>query len=117
MQILDATNGQTAHPTVSNTNLIQAAGNGGNDTIALDETNGLLPKAQLFGGDGNDMLTGGSGDDFLLGDAGNDTLLGQGGKDALLGGVGALKITDRRRQRRPGGRGRRQSRCRQRRWP
>src|SRR5262245_8951125 len=79
VQVLDATTGQPTTPTVVNTNLIQVAGQGGNDTIALDETNGLLPTAQLFGGDGNDTLTGGSGNDVLLGDAGNDTLLGQGG--------------------------------------
>ena len=55
--------------TVANTTLIQVFGQGGNDTIALDETNGALPAAQLFGGDGNDTLTGGSGNDQLFGQA------------------------------------------------
>ncbi len=48
-------------PTVANTALIQVFGQGGDDTITLDETNGALPPAQLFGGAGNDTLTGGSG--------------------------------------------------------
>ena len=55
--------------TVANTATIQAFGLGGNDTIALDETNGALPAAQLFGGAGNDTLTGGSGNDQLFGQA------------------------------------------------
>jgi Ca2+-binding RTX toxin-like protein len=75
-------------PTVANTQLIQIFGQGGNDTISLDETNGALPGAQLFGGNGNDTLTGGSGNDLLFGGAGNDTLLGKGGDDQLFGGDG-----------------------------
>ena len=47
-------------PTVANTALMQVFGQGGNDRITLDESNGALPAAQLFGGAGNDMLTGGS---------------------------------------------------------
>jgi Ca2+-binding RTX toxin-like protein len=74
--------------TVANTSTIQVFGQGGNDTIALDESNGALPAAQLFGGAGNDTLTGGSGDDQLFGGAGNDTLLGKGGNDLLFGGAG-----------------------------
>ena len=56
--------------TVANTAMIQVFGQGGNDTIALDESNGALPAAQLFGGAGNDTLTGGSGADLLSGGAG-----------------------------------------------
>ncbi|HSS84072.1 MAG TPA: calcium-binding protein, partial [Reyranella sp.] len=74
--------------TVANTTLIQVFGQAGNDNIALDESNGALPAAQLFGGDGNDTLTGGSGNDMLFGQAGNDTLLGKGGNDLLFGGAG-----------------------------
>ena len=74
--------------TVANTALIQVFGQGGNDTITLDESNGALPAAQLFGGAGNDTLTGGSGADLLFGGAGNDTLLGNGGDDLLFGGAG-----------------------------
>jgi len=73
--------------TVANTALIQVFGQAGNDTISLVETNGALPKANLFGGAGNDVLIGGSGNDMLFGQAGNDTLLGKGGSDLLFGGT------------------------------
>src|SRR3954470_23455658 len=64
-------------PTVANTDLIQVFGLGGDDAITLDESNGALPAAQMFGGAGNDTLTGGSGNDLLFGQSGNDTLLGK----------------------------------------
>ena len=80
-------------PTVSNTNLIEVFGKDGNDTITLDESNGPLPAAQLFGGAGNDVLTGGSGADLLFGDAGNDVLNGKGGNDLLFGGAGNDVLT------------------------
>jgi Ca2+-binding RTX toxin-like protein len=73
-------------PTVANTTLIAVFGLGGNDTISLNEANGPLPAAQLFGGAGNDSLTGGSGNDMLFGQAGNDSLQGKGGDDLLFGG-------------------------------
>jgi Ca2+-binding RTX toxin-like protein len=72
--------------TVANTALIQVFGLGDNDTIALNEVNGALPRANLFGGAGNDVITGGSGGDMLFGQSGNDTLLGKGGFDFLFGG-------------------------------
>ncbi|GJD53157.1 hypothetical protein OPKNFCMD_5928 [Methylobacterium crusticola] len=75
-------------PTIANTGLIQAFGLGGDDVIAVNEANGALPRANLFGGGGNDALTGGSGSDMLFGQAGNDTLLGRGGSDLLFGGEG-----------------------------
>ncbi|HEY7427637.1 MAG TPA: calcium-binding protein [Gemmataceae bacterium] len=84
---------QGGTPTVANTALIQVFGQAGNDTISLDETNGALPAANLFGGDGNDILTGGSGNDMLFGQAGNDTLLGKGGNDLLFGGAGNDTLT------------------------
>src|SRR5215218_7933133 len=74
-------------PTVANTAQIQVFGLGGNDTLTLNEANGALPRANLFGGAGNDTLTGGSGNDMLFGQAGNDTLLGKGGTDFLFGGA------------------------------
>ena len=74
-------------PTVANTALIRVFGQAGNDTITLNEANGALPAANLFGGAGNDILTGGSGADQLFGQAGNDTLLGKGGNDLLFGGA------------------------------
>jgi Ca2+-binding RTX toxin-like protein len=80
-------------PTVANTSEIQVFGTGGNDTIKLDETNGALPGAQLFGGAGNDTLIGGSGTDQLFGGAGNDTLIGGAGNDLLFGGAGDDVLT------------------------
>ena len=68
-------------------------GLGGNDVLALNEANGALPAANLFGGAGNDTLTGGSGNDLLFGQAGNDTLLGKGGNDLLFGGDGNDVLT------------------------
>jgi Ca2+-binding RTX toxin-like protein len=78
-------NGGTA--TVANTAQIQVFGLAGNDTLTLNEASGALPKANLFGGAGNDVLTGGSGNDQLFGQTGNDTLLGKGGTDFLFGGA------------------------------
>jgi Ca2+-binding RTX toxin-like protein len=79
---------QGGAPTVANVSLIQVFGQAGNDFIALDETNGALPSANLFGGAGNDTLIGGSGNDLLFGQAGNDILMGKGGNDMLFGGDG-----------------------------
>src|SRR5205823_14540295 len=64
-----------------------------NDQLTMDEANGALPAALLFGGRGNDVLTGGSGNDMLFGQAGNDTLLGKGGIDLLFGGAGNDVLT------------------------
>lgn len=77
---------QGGTPTVGNTSLVQVFGQGGNDTITLNEASGALPRANLFGGAGNDTLTGGSGGDMLFGQSGNDILLGKGGNDFLFGG-------------------------------
>src|SRR5215218_2845279 len=76
-------NGGTA--TVANTSLIQVFGQAGDDIITLDESNGALPRANLFGGTGNDLLSGGSGADMLFGQSGHDILLGKGGTDLLFG--------------------------------
>src|SRR5213080_1488882 len=70
--------------TVANTSTIQVFGQGGNDTIALDESNGALPAAQLFGGAGNDTLTGGSGADQLFGQGGNDRMIWNPGEGSDL---------------------------------
>jgi Ca2+-binding RTX toxin-like protein len=79
--------------TVANTKLIQIFGLDGNDNLSLNETNGALPSANIFGGSGSDTITGGSGDDQLFGQAGNDTLLGKGGNDLLFGGDGDDVLT------------------------
>ncbi|HOP98099.1 MAG TPA: calcium-binding protein [Verrucomicrobiota bacterium] len=73
-------------PTVANTTLIQIFGRAGHDHLSLDEANGALPAAYLFGEAGNDTLIGGSSADTLNGGTGNDTLLGKGGADSLYGG-------------------------------
>ena len=86
-----AVQGGTA--TVANTALVQVFGQDGNDTITLNEANGALPAANLFGGAGNDNLTGGSGNDQIFGQAGNDVLLGKGGNDFLFGGDGNDQLT------------------------
>jgi len=75
-------------PTGSNTTLIVISGVDGNDQLSLDESLGLLPPAQLLGGDGNDVLTGGSSADYLYGSFGNDLLIGGEGNDNLEGGAG-----------------------------
>ena len=80
-------------PTVANTTLIKVYGLGGNDVLTLSEVNGALPRANLSGGGGNDILTSGSGADQLFGQAGNDTLLGKGGNDLLFGGTESDTIT------------------------
>jgi len=80
-------------PTVANTTLIQAFGLGGNDALQLDESNGALPRTQLFGGTGNDTISGGSGADLLFGQSDNDVLLGRGGTDLLFGGSGNDTLT------------------------
>jgi len=74
--------------TVANTTLIQVFGQGGDDFLIMDESNGALPRANLFGGTGNDTMVGGSGGDMLFGQSGNDTLSGKGGADFLFGGTG-----------------------------
>jgi Ca2+-binding RTX toxin-like protein len=73
-------------PTVANTSLMNLFGLSGNDTLSLNESNGALPRANLYGGGGNDVMTGGSGADLVFGQSGNDALLGRGGADLLFGG-------------------------------
>ncbi|HEY2248001.1 MAG TPA: calcium-binding protein [Bradyrhizobium sp.] len=80
-------------PTVANTTLIQMFGQGGDDTLSVNEANGAMPAVNIFGGDGNDTITGGSGNDLLFGQAGNDTILGKGGNDFLFGGDGNDTLT------------------------
>ena len=45
-------------PTVANTSMSTIFGQGGNDTITLNEANGALPAVQIFGGAGNDVIHG-----------------------------------------------------------
>lgn len=80
-------------PNVANTALIQVFGQGGDDFLIMDESLGALPRAQLFGGSGNDTIIGGSGGDRLFGQSGNDTINGKGGADHLFGGAGDDVLT------------------------
>jgi hypothetical protein len=69
--------------TVVNTRMIMIVGAGGNDNPSLDETNGAMPAASIFGGDGEDVLTGASGNDFVDGGAGNDIVFLGAGDDTF----------------------------------
>ena len=82
-----------ARPTVGTTRLINVFGFDGNDALSVDETGGAMPRANLFGGNGNDTLTGGSANDTVLGGAGNDFLFGAAGADLLIGGDGDDALT------------------------
>ena len=77
-----------ARATVDNVRLIRVFGYGGSDALTLDEANGALPRAQMFGGSGNDRILGGSGDDLLFGGSGDDTLIGARGTDQVFGNSG-----------------------------
>jgi len=68
-----------ARATVSNVRTIVVVGSYGSDRLAIDEKNGPLPRAFLFGGAGDDELFGGAANDRLFGGSGNDTLLGAAG--------------------------------------
>jgi Ca2+-binding RTX toxin-like protein len=73
-------------PTTANTTVITIFGKSGGDELTLDESNGPLPPANLFGEEGDDTLTGGSNNDELVGGSGRDLLLGGRGADRLFGG-------------------------------
>ncbi|KAA5538520.1 calcium-binding protein [Roseiconus nitratireducens] len=75
-------------PTIQNADRVVVFGKEGDDQISLNEFNGALPQAYLYGGSGNDVLIGGSGQDFLSGGSGNDTASGGDGVDVLRGGAG-----------------------------
>src|SRR5262245_53114109 len=74
---------QGGQPTVANTRQIFLNGGAGNDNLSLDEANGAMPAASIFGGDGNDVLVGGSGDDFIDGGTGNDMVFLGAGDDTF----------------------------------
>ena len=70
----------------------------GDDSVRVDESNGLVPVAlaaygeadndTLVGGFVGDVLDGGAGDDVLFGNDGDDHLAGGDGNDLLAGGFG-----------------------------
>ena len=68
------------------TGRVAAYGYAGNDALSAL---GLAGRADLFGGDGGDILIGGGGPNVLVGGAGNDLLYGGAGRDVLIGGAGS----------------------------
>jgi Ca2+-binding RTX toxin-like protein len=80
-------------PTSANTTLIRVFGGNGADELVIDEINGAMPAANLFGEGDDDTLIGGSAADVLNGGSGHDTLLGGAGADMLLGGDGNDTLT------------------------
>ena len=74
--------------TVANVNKIVIQGGSGSDRLAIDDSNGTMPKATILGQSGDDELFGGSASDTLVGGTGNDRIIGGNGNDTLLGGVG-----------------------------
>ncbi len=65
-----------------------ALGNGGNDTLTFDPSNGSV-RTLLYGGAGTDTIQGGGLGDAITGDDDGDLLKGGGGADQILGGKGA----------------------------
>jgi Ca2+-binding RTX toxin-like protein len=86
------TDAQEVQPTLANTTEIDVFGGNGNDMISLDNVappaGQALPTAHLFGGNGNDTLIGGAGNDILDGGAGDDTVVGGKGTDTAFLGRG-----------------------------
>ena len=73
---------------------ILANGMGGNDSIAVDESNGPVNvRMDLIGGMGHDTLIGGDNNDRIYGDWGCDSMCGGGGADVICGGGGADSIS------------------------
>jgi Ca2+-binding RTX toxin-like protein len=66
-------------------------GGNGDDSLRIDESNGIFTDAiptTIDGGNGNDRLVGGSGAVTLRGGNGDDVLAGGAGAETLLGGNG-----------------------------
>jgi hemolysin type calcium-binding protein len=70
---------------------IEVDSGAGDDTVRIDESNGVFTDSiptTIDGGDGNDTIAGGTGNETLLGGDGNDTIDGNGGSDAAFLGAG-----------------------------
>jgi Ca2+-binding RTX toxin-like protein len=79
-------------PTVANTTQIQVFGLGGNDALTLNEASGALPRANLFGGTGDDAAA----DTVVVdGTAGGDVIdvVGAGSSVAVLGLAARVNVT------------------------
>ena len=67
-----------------------AAGNG-DDSVRIDQVNGIFTTTKatrIDGGNGDDTLIGGSGNEVLVGGRGNDVIDGNGGADTAFLGKG-----------------------------
>ena len=63
----------------------------GNDSVRIDESNGVFTDTiptTIDGGPGNDTIAGGSGNETLIGGDGNDVIDGNKGSDTALLGAG-----------------------------
>jgi hypothetical protein len=95
-KLLVSVDGHTTPFNVADVSSIQVSGLVGNDTININQRNGVIGiPAQLDGGAGNDTLGGGSGNDSLTGGEGNDRLIGRKGDDLIRGGAGDDRLMGR----------------------
>ena len=116
LQIDVGDNGSADHSfDLSTFSAIDVESGNGNDTVLIDQVNGIFTTTKatridgqngddtLLGGGGNEVLAGGRGDDFIDGNGGADTaILGQGddtfvwdpgdGSDVIEGGKGSDKM-------------------------
>ena len=70
---------------------IAVAARAGDDSVRIDETNGIFTDSiptTIDGGPGNDTIAGGSGAETLIGGDGNDVIDGNKGNDTALLGTG-----------------------------
>jgi Ca2+-binding RTX toxin-like protein len=73
---------------------ISISGDGGDDVITIDESNGAITlPATIAGGSGNDIITAGSGNDTITGGAGDDIIQAGAGNDTITGGNGTDPIS------------------------
>jgi Ca2+-binding RTX toxin-like protein len=79
--------------TTATVSLIHMDGGAGDDTLKIDETNGVMPQGEFIGGDGRDKITGGSGADTIVGGPGNDRVVGGPGNDTVSLGADADEFT------------------------
>jgi Ca2+-binding RTX toxin-like protein len=89
LEVVDVAQSTTIAFDRSTFNTIRVSTLGGDDTVKIDESNGVFTDTDattLDGGPGNDTLIGGSGAERFLGGPGNDFVVGGRGSDlAFLG--------------------------------
>jgi hypothetical protein len=72
-------------------NAIDVKAGEGDDTIRIDQVNGVFTTTKatrINGQGGDDLIIGGSGAETLVGGRGDDTILGGSGAETLIGGSG-----------------------------